>query len=219
MDKNAYGKRMNRYDDVLTACKWWSRIYMHWLWKTDDNAIARELLSMIPDDFRGRILDVPVGTAVFTAEKYGRMKNVQIIGLDYSQEMLDIAQFGMNETKLSNLRLVRGDVGDLPFEDNSFDCVLSMNGFHAFPDKPEAFGETFRVLKQGGMFLACFYVKGERLPADWFVRKVLDKKGFFAPPHYTLTEATDLLTSTYGKQCDIKNYRSMLVCKCIKEKS
>ena len=69
MNKNAYKKRMNRYDDVLTARKWWSWIYMHWLWKGDDNVIAREVLSMIPDDFQGEILDVPVGTAVFTAEK------------------------------------------------------------------------------------------------------------------------------------------------------
>lgn len=217
MNKNAYKKRMNRYDDVLTARKWWSWIYMHWLWKGDDNAIAREVLSMIPDDFQGEILDVPVGTAVFTAEKYKRMNNAQIIGLDYSQEMLDIAQFRMTETKLGNLKLVRGDVGNLPFEGNRFDCVLSMNGFHVFPDKPKAFAETFRVLKPGGMFLACFYVTGERPPADWFVRKVLDKKGFFSPPHYALTEATDLLRSIYWKQCDIKNYRSMLVCKCIKE--
>lgn len=216
MNKNAYKKRMNRYDDVITARKWWSRIYMHWLWKGDDNAIAREVLSMIPDDFQGEILDVPVGTAVFTAEKYGKMKNAEITGLDYSQEMLDFAQYRIAETKLSNLKLVRGDVGDMPFEDDSFDCVLSMNGFQAFPDKPKAFGETFRVLKPGGMFLACFYVKGERPPADWFVRNVLDKKRLFIPPHYSLNEAKELLLSIYGKQCEIKNYRSVLVCKCIK---
>ena len=145
------------------------------------------------------------------------MKNARITGLDYSQEMLDIAQYRISATKLSNLKLVQGDVGNLSFEDNRFDCVLSMNGFHVFPDKPKAFAETFRVLKSGGMFLACFYVTGERPPADWFVRKVLDKKGFFAPPHYTLKEAVELLWSIYGEQCSIKNYRSMLLCKCIKK--
>ena len=35
-------------------------------------------------------------------------------------------------------------------EANSFDIVLSMNGFHAFPDKKKAFRETHRVLKPGG---------------------------------------------------------------------
>ncbi len=90
MNKNAYKKRMNRYDDVLTARKWWSWLYMHCLWRTDDNAIAREILKMIPDNFSGKLLDVPVGTAVFPADKYSRMANAEIVGLDYSQDMLDI---------------------------------------------------------------------------------------------------------------------------------
>ena len=88
MQRNAYKKRMKYYDDVLTGRRWWSHIYMKSLWRTDDNAIAREVLAMIPDDFRGKILDVPVGTAVFTAEKYRRMPDAEIVGLDYSQEML-----------------------------------------------------------------------------------------------------------------------------------
>lgn len=219
MNKNAYKKRMNRYDDVLTARKWWSRLYMHCLWRTDDNAIAREVLEMIPDDFSGKLLDVPAGTAVFTADKYSRMANAEIAGLDYSQYMLDIAKQRVEEKGLKNTTLIQGDVGCLPFDDNHFDCVLSMSGFQAFPDKPKAFAETFRVLKQGGTFCGCFYVRGERCPADWFVRNVLDKKHFFVPPHYTLKEAAEILRSLYGNKVTIKNYRSIVLFKCIKPKS
>ena len=105
MQKNAYKKRMKHYDDVLTGRRWWSHIYMKYLWRTDDNAIAREVLAMIPDDFRGKILDVPVGTAVFTAEKYRRMTDAEIVGLDYSQEMLAIAGERASQMQLRNLRL------------------------------------------------------------------------------------------------------------------
>ena len=35
--KNAYAKLMNRYDDVLTGRRWWSWLYMHGIWHTDDN--------------------------------------------------------------------------------------------------------------------------------------------------------------------------------------
>ncbi len=66
----AYTKITNRYDDVLTARKWWSRLYMNCIWKVDDNLVAKEVLEMLPDDFQGEILDVPVGTAVFTAESF-----------------------------------------------------------------------------------------------------------------------------------------------------
>ena len=44
-------------------------------------------------------------------------------------------------------------------ENGSFkilDTAVSMNGFHAFPDKQKAFHEIWRVLKPGGNFIACF---------------------------------------------------------------
>ena len=52
----------------------------------------------------------------------------------------------------------QGDVGALPYADGIFDIVLSLNGFHAFPDKEAAYRELFRVLRPSG----CFYVKGEQ---------------------------------------------------------
>lgn len=54
--------------------------------------------------------------------------------------------------------------------DESFDVVVSMNVFHAFPDKQKAFHETWRVLKSGGKFIACFYIKGKSKRTDWLVK-------------------------------------------------
>lgn len=42
------------------------------------------------------------------------------------------------------------------YHTETYDIVVSMNGFHAFPDKERAFRETWRVLKNGGTFIACF---------------------------------------------------------------
>ena len=58
----------------------------------DDNEIARKVLSYIPDDFSGKLLDVPVGTGVFTAAKYAVMDGAEITCLDYSVDMLDQAR-------------------------------------------------------------------------------------------------------------------------------
>ncbi len=214
--KNSYTRLINRYDDVLTGRKWWSWLYMHCLWKTDDNAVAREVLEMIPDNFRGKMLDVPVGTAVFTCDKYRRMTKAGITGLDYSQEMLNIARLRLDEAGIRHVALQQGDVCDLPFPGDHFDLVLSMNGFHAFPDKELAFAEVSRVLKSGGTFCGCFYIKGERKPADWFVRKVLDKKGLFIPPHYTRQQAEEKLRSLFGANVEVRNERSILIFKCVK---
>jgi hypothetical protein len=68
--EDSYRSSRNIYDDVLTRSKWWSRLYMDFFWDgIDDNEIARKVLSYVPDDFSGNLLDVPVGTGVFTSEK------------------------------------------------------------------------------------------------------------------------------------------------------
>ncbi len=170
--RSAYKSSKNIYDDVLTRSNIWSRLYMKVFWdNTDDNEIAETILKYIPDDFAGKILDVPVGTAVFTEKKWRKLKNASITCLDYSEDMLEQAKGRLSDCK--NISFIQGDVGQLPLEDQSCDIVLSMNGFHAFPDKKKAFRETYRVLKSGGTFIACFYIKGKNRRTDWLVHRIL----------------------------------------------
>ena len=72
----------------------------------DDNEIARTVLSYIPEDFSGKLLDVPVGTGVFTAAKYTRMNRADIVCLDYSSDMLDQARDRFWKEGIGNCRLV-----------------------------------------------------------------------------------------------------------------
>ncbi|MBP5704136.1 MAG: methyltransferase domain-containing protein [Paludibacteraceae bacterium] len=181
--EKSYRFSKNFYDDALTQNKWWSRLYFKLIWGgVDDNEIARKVLSWIPDDFGGKMLDVPVGTAVFTAEKYKRMGKADIIGLDYSQDMLDRARFRLSENGITNIKTMQGDVGAMPFDDDSFDYILCMNGLHVFPDKDKAHSEILRTLKQGGELLACFYIAGEQKIADLLAKTVLTRMGWFTPP-------------------------------------
>ena len=152
--QTAYEASKNIYDDVLTQGNLFSRLYIRLFWSgTDDRKIVRRVLSYIPGDFSGTLLDVPVGTAVFTERKWARLKNARITCLDYSIDML--AQAEKRLRGYSHIQCVQGDVGKLQMAGEAFDLVVSMNGFHAFPDKQKAFGETWRVLKPGGTFLIC----------------------------------------------------------------
>ncbi|WP_022779695.1 class I SAM-dependent methyltransferase [Butyrivibrio sp. AE3009] len=147
--QKAYQAAKNIYDDVLTQGSIFSKMYIKIFWSgTNDNEIARKILSYIPENYKGAILDVPVGTAVFTEQKWKSLPDAQITCLDYSVDMIEQARKRLEG--YSNISCIRGDVGHLPMEANSFDIVLSMNGFHAFPDKKKAFRETHRVLKPGG---------------------------------------------------------------------
>lgn len=212
--QNAYESSKNIYDDVLTQGNFFSRLYIKLFWSgTDDNVIAREVLSYIPDDFSGRLLDVPVGTAVFTQHKWASLKNAQITCLDYSTDML--AQAKERLAGQPHIQCMQGDVGDLPMDDASFDIVISMNGFHAFPDKAKAFRETWRVLKPGGDFIACFYIQGKSKRTDWLVKNILATKGWFTPPFQTEEELRAILQKMY-KTIDLHIDGSMVYFHCVK---
>ena len=109
---------------------------------------------------------------------------------------------------LKNVTFRQGDVGALPYEDDTFDIVLSLNGFHAFPDKEAAYREVSRVLKPGGTFCGCFYVKGEHKRTDWFVRHIYEKTGFFTPPYETISGLKARLNGMYT-DVDMGNLKSM----------
>ena len=109
---------------------------------------------------------------------------------------------------LKNVTFRQGDVGALPYADDTFDIVLSLNGFHAFPDKGAAYREVFRVLRPGGTFCGCFYVMGGHRRTDWFVRHVYEKAGFFTPPYETVSSLKARLDGMYA-DVDMGNLKSM----------
>lgn len=212
--QDAYESSKNIYDGVLTQGNFFSRMYIKLFWSgTDDNEIARKVLSYIPDDFSGKLLDVPVGTAVFTQRKWSSLKNAHITCLDYSTDMLEQAKRRLDGQ--AHINFIQGDVGNLQMDDESFDIVLSMNGFHAFPDKQKAFRETCRVLKSGGDFIACFYIKGKSKKTDWLVKNILAKKGWFTPPFQTEEELKNTLQKMY-KEVELHVDGSMAYFHCVK---
>ncbi len=213
--KTGYKKNANKYDDYITSKKLWSKIIVKIIWGLHDEEYVKTLLPLIPNDLQGKLLDVPAGTAVFTYNKYKTMHKADIFCLDYSQEMLDYALERFNSLNTTNVHCKQGDVGNMPFENNFFDIVLSMNGFHAFPNKQKAFMETYRVLKPGGKFIGCFYIKGERRVSDFVARNVFVRNGTFTLPFMTKKELALQLKEQYT---DVKiwNIKSIACFECTK---
>ena len=138
-----------------------------------------------------------MGTGVLTMPVYQELPDAEITCLDYSEDMMRKAQARAEAADLRNVSFLQGDVGTLPFDDESFDIVLSLNGFHAFQDKDAAYRETFRVLKKGGTFCGCFYIQDGCKRTDWFIQKLYVPKGFFTPPFETEDTLRERLASMY----------------------
>ncbi len=74
---------------------------------------------------------------------------------------------------------------------------------------------TFRVLKPGGLFCGCFYIKGQSRRTDWFIDKLYTPKGFFTPPYETVDSLRRRLDDLYA-QVELKTVRSMACFTCRK---
>lgn len=189
--RNAYkltGGNASFYDGMMTYSTLPGKAICRAVWNMDAEKNLRyieQALSGVPEDFSGKLLEVPVGTGVLTMPVYRELPDADITCLDYSADMMDAAKQKAEIAGIRNVTFLQGDVGALPFPDESFDIVLSLNGFHAFPDKEAAYRETYRVLKKGGTFCGCFYIQGGCKRTDWFVRKLYVPKGFFTPPFET----------------------------------
>lgn len=219
--KNAYktlGGERTFYDGMITCSTLPGRAVCALVWnmgKVKNDGYLEKALSGIPEAFSGRLLEVPVGTGVLTMPVYQALPRADVTCLDYSPDMMARARRRAGERGLRNVCFRQGDVGALPFADNSFDLVLSLNGFHAFPDKEAAFRETFRVLKPGGVFCGCFYVKGENRRTDWFVERLYVPRGFFTPPFETAASLRSRLSALYAS-ARVETVESMACFTCRK---
>lgn len=202
--RNAYrelGREAAFYDGMITCSTILGKAVCRLVWNMDkrkNDHYLRLALAGIPRNFSGRLLEVPVGTGVLTMPVYRRLSGADVTCLDYSADMMEKAKKRAEILGVSNVQFVQGDVGQLPFEDQSFDLVLSLNGFHAFPDKEAAWEEVCRVLKPGGIFCGCFYVEGENRRTDWLIRRFYVPMGFFTPPFETVSSLQERLAGRFG---------------------
>lgn len=206
------------YDGIITRSTPVGKLMDSLIWGLDRERSAKwinDALSPIPEDFSGSLLEVPVGTGVLTMPVYASLPDAAITCLDYSADMMEHAKKRAEALGISNVSFVQGDVGALPFENESFDIVLSLNGFHAFPDKEAAYRETFRVLKPGGIFCGCFYIAGEFPRTDWFVKNMYVPKGFFTPPFETESSLRECLKGMYSEG-NVTSVRGIGIFRCRK---
>ena len=86
----------------------------------------------------------------------------KIIGLDISEGMLAVGKEKISKAKLNDkIEMIVGDSENMPFEDNTFDCVSIAFGLRNVTDKDAALKQMHRVLKKGGTLLILEFSKVE----------------------------------------------------------
>lgn len=95
------------------------------------------------------ILDIGCGTGTLLSLIMSKNSNINVSGIDLSSEMIKLAAVKLGE--VADLR--DGDSEELPWDDNSFEIVVSTHSFHHYPNPSKVIDEMYRVLKPDGYLI------------------------------------------------------------------
>jgi len=123
--------------------------------------IHEMMLSYVHWDGNGLVLDIGCGSGALVIKLSKKYPSAKITGIDYWGKEWDYAkkqceQNAKLEGVSDKIDFIKGSASKLPFEDKSFDVVVSNFTFHEVKDsknKIDVIKEALRVVKTGGVFV------------------------------------------------------------------
>jgi len=113
---------------------------------------AEDLVSRLKGKELDRVLEIACGTGIVTRRLRDALPgSTEAIATDLNPDMFEFAKRKFKDGE--NVRWQQADAMALPFPDESFDAVVCQFGYMFVPDKAAAMHESYRVLRQGGLFL------------------------------------------------------------------
>jgi phosphatidylethanolamine/phosphatidyl-N-methylethanolamine N-methyltransferase len=155
-------------DVVKTAYRRWAPVYDHTFGKV--STMGRKSVVRHINTRHGEVLEVGVGTGLSLPDY---SKDLQIVGIDLSPEMLDKARERVGKESLTNVAgLHEMDASDLAFADASFDTVVAMYVITVVPDPERVMRELSRVAKPGGEVILVNHFSQEEGVRGWVERQM-----------------------------------------------
>lgn len=117
-----------------------------------------------------RALDVACGTGDLS-EAFARAGAAEVVGLDFTAEMLEIAREKLPRhlgAAAGRVTYLQGDAQSLPFPEASFDVVSIAFGIRNVQDPAQALREFRRVLRDSGRVVVLEFAEPRLAPVRWF---------------------------------------------------
>ena len=116
----------------------------------------------------GNILEIGPGPGYIGLELLKKLSGAALTGCEISPAMIKIAE--KNAASYSvDAKYVQGNAISMPFEDSSFDAVISNGSLHEWEDPKRVFNEIYRVLRHGGRYC----VTDLRRDVGWLKRSIV----------------------------------------------
>lgn len=109
-----------------------------------------------------RILDIGCGGGMTLKRMSKKITTGHLTGVDYSEISVEESlKMNVTDVKSGKMDIVSGSVESLPFDDNSFDKIITVESFYFWPNPKENLKEVLRVLKPNGRFLLVADIYGK----------------------------------------------------------
>ena len=114
----------------------------------DHRRIAEQMLDLMGLEPTDNVLDMGCGAGWLSRLIAARVPEGRVVGMDISDEMVHRARRA--HVELAYVLFVVGGVDEVPWEDNFFDRVVSVESAYYWPDPARGLRQIFRVLREGG---------------------------------------------------------------------
>ena len=174
----------------LVAC---NRFYNRLMWGYSIKEYVTLCDNRLASSSGGWVLDLACGSLAFTAEIYANGSNRPVVFLDQSLKLLRKGKSRLEKLmgRISkNMFFIHADALQLPFKDNIFNTVISLNLLHCIDDVKTALKEIKRVLTDDGNLAITTLVKSNRWSNRYL--DILDGSGAL------ISRGLDELLSTFN---------------------
>lgn len=120
-----------------------------------------------------KILDCGCGGGANIRKLLSRHPQSFVSGIDYSPVSVEKSRkLNTKAIEEGRCRILEGNIAALPFGEAQFDAVTAFETVYFWPDLPRYFGEVWRVLAPGGVFLICNEANGESAKDDKWMEMI-----------------------------------------------
>ena len=100
------------------------------------------------------VLDIGCGGGACIARLSTMVKDGTFVGIDYAKTSVEATrQFNQALIDAGKLEVIEASVSDMPFADDTFDKIVTVESYYFWPDFETDMQEVYRVLKPSGHFL------------------------------------------------------------------
>ena len=137
-----------------------------------NSKMYKSVINQVTADANATILDVGYGNGYLLKKLYKKF-GCNLYGIEVSTDVKKIAEkCNTKGIKKGKIKLLYADCCDMPFEEEIFDSVATVNTIYFWDDTEKGLSEIRKVLKTGGKFYNAVYSK------EWLQKLPYTKEGF-----------------------------------------